>query len=207
MSYDLDTVAPLPGGNVAGFMSYVGGTWQSVALGDGGNGPADSPMASHYHTDASYGGGGTVAYSSTQWATVLAFVGFGRLYLNNSASTVPPTNPPSVNNIASFPMAVRLPAGQYLAMFTCNDGKVGTSTFAEIRPYSTLTNGTGGQFHGHRTRVSAAARFGGLSISRLSFATTRDLYLRAVTFGGASGAPVFGANQAVSFQIVRINTV
>jgi len=206
MSHNLDTVAPLPGGNVAGFMAYVGGTWQSVTLSDAGNGPADSPMASHYHTNSEYGGGGT-PYSTTQWATVLGFTNFGRLYLNNSATMVQSTNPPSVTAAAGFPMAVRLPAGEYLAMFTCNDGRVGVATFAEVRPYSTLTNGTGGQFHGHRTRVSAAARFGGLSISRLSFSTTRDLYLRAVTFGGGSGAALFRPNQAISFQIVRLNTV
>jgi len=207
VSHNLDTVAPLPGGNVAGFMSFVDGTWKSVAIGGGGNGPADSPMASHYQTNNPYGGGGLPAYSTTLWATVLGFTNFGRSYFNNSATPTNATNPPAGTAALNFPMAVRLPAGEYLAMFTCNDGRTGSATFAELRPYSTLTNGTEGQFHGHRTRVSASARFGGLSISRLSFSTTRDLYLRAVTFGGATGLALFKPNQAISFQIVRINTV
>lgn len=186
-------------------MMYVDGVWQSSAS-FVETGPSDSPIASHYHTGVSYSGGGA-PYTSTQWATVLAFTSFGRLYLNGGAAVVQSTNPPSVTNAPGFPIAVSLPAGEYLATFTCNNGIVGGSTFAEVRPYSTLSNGTDGRYHGHRTRVSSAARFGGLSVSRLSFAQTRYLYLRAVTFGGGSGAPVFLANQSVSFQIVKINTI
>lgn len=206
MSHALYSINGLPGGNDLGFMSFVAGEWRSAFLTSDGSGPADSPVASHYHTGAMYGGGGT-AYSSTRWATVLAFIGFGRLYLNNSATLIQSTDPPSVTNATGFPMAISLPAGQYLSVFTVNDGLINTATYAEIRQYSTKTNGTDGQYHSHRTRVSAAARFGSLSIARLSFSEPRNLYLRAITFGGASGAPVYAANQSVSFQIVRINAV
>ena len=170
------------------------------------NGPADTAIISHFHRGGCFGGGGgAFPYTSTYWAAVIAFSGFGRLYSNNSATTITSTNPPSYST--AFPMAVSLPAGTYLSIFTLNDGNIGAGTFAEVRQYSTRPNGTDGQYHSHRTRVASNAQYGSMSIARLVFTETRYLYIRAVTFGNASSVPVYLANQSFGFQIVRLNTV
>ena len=196
-------------GSQDGILAYNGSTWTAVpswVISGVNNGPADTAMISHYHTGVSYsGGGGAFPYTSTYWAAVIAFSGFGRLYSNNSATTITSTNPPSYST--AFPMAVSLPAGTYLSIFTLNDGNIGAGTFAEVRQYSTRPNGTDGQYHSHRTRVASNAQYGSMSIARLVFTETRYLYIRAVTFGNASSVPVYLANQSFGFQIVRLNTV
>jgi hypothetical protein len=199
-------------GSQDGILAYNGSTWTAVpswVISGVNNGPADTAMISHYHTGVSYSGGGVASpYTSTYWAAVIAFLGFGRLYSNNSATTVAGTKPPSyATGSANFPMAVSLPAGTYLSIFTLNDGNIGAGTFAEVRQYSERPNGTDGQYHSHRTRVASNAQYGSMSIARLVFTETRYLYIRAVTFGNASAVPVYLANQSFGFQIVRLNTV
>lgn len=193
----------IKGSATDGALRFVSGAWTSQPL-NAGSGPADTAIASSYSLSVSYGGGGA-AYplTATYWAFNLAVTGsFSRQYFNG-ASFIAGTIPPSYGTV--YPQAVSLPAGEYLSIFSCNNGTSTSGTYAHVRQYSTKTDGTDGVYHGHETRIDASGVHGGLNIARLSFSTTRYLYLRGVVFGGASAFPDFNHHQPFGLQIVRLN--